>query len=680
MLNKPIGGKIVLRYVSTPIPKAVSRMQVITDIITNIVLLFGLVFILDLMNRSINIRNWIIRLLSGIFIGLITIVIIMTAWEMRTGVLFDTRTVMISVTALFFSPLVSIPATIVPVIYRILIGGSGALPGVLSLLSAFTIGIIWKYYLHSKLNMNKYLEFYLFGVIVHIFMLLSLFTLPYPENISTVQEVSLTIIITFPLAVMLLAIAIVNHEQRIDDRVSLKKSEKKYRSLVDNSKLGIIQYNNEGIIDVANQAFADILETKKELLIGLDMRKLNNHDLIAKMTTSLNGTQSIFEGNYTSVISGKTFPTRVQFSPIIEGDIIIGGIGVIEDLTKEYESKKRMRELMQEDALTKLLNRNAFDMFLLDKKQKITYPVTIVVFDINTFQIINTSFGYDTGNEVLKSIARIFKQNVKNSDFIHVYRTGGDEFSLTIEGKERKDAKAIIKSLSKKLNSIDRFSFDLNISYGYSTTYNKHMSLSETFNEALTNINTSKIYDGSSISKKTIDVIMTTLFEKSKREKIHSERVSRVAKNIAKMYRLGTAFTNRVALAARLHDIGKINITEDILDKPGKLTAKEREKIHKHPESGFKILSSVTEYLDIANIVLSHHENYDGSGYPKGVKGHDIPLEARIIAVADAYDAMTEQRTYRDPMTKAAAIKELQACSNTQFDSDVVDKFIQYIK
>lgn len=655
-------------------------MQVITDIITNMVLLFGLVFILDLTNRSIHIKNWIIRLFSGVFIGLMTIVIIITAWEMRDGVLFDTRTVMISVTALFFSPIVSVPATIIPMIYRILIGGSGTLPGVLSLFSAFTIGVIWRYYIHPKLHMNKYLEFYLFGVIVHIFMLLSLFTLPHPENIRTVQEVSLTILVTFPLAVMFLAMAIVNHEQRIDNRMLLNKSEKKYRSLIDNSKLGIIQYNNEGIIEVANQAFADILETKKELLIGLDMLGLENQALIDKLNISLGGIKSTYEGDYTSVLSGKTFPTRVQFSPIIEDGVIIGGIGIVEDITKEHESKLKMQQLMNEDTLTKLLNRNAFDTFLLDKKQKINYPVTIAVFDINTFQIINTSFGYDTGNQVLLTISRIFKQNINDSQTIHVYRTGGDEFSMIIEGKERKDAKAIIKSLSKKLNSIDRFSFDLNISYGYSTTYNMHTSLSDTFNEALTNINTSKIYDGSSISKKTIDVIMTTLFEKSKREKIHSERVSKVAKSIAHMYSLGTAFTNRVALAARLHDIGKINIAEDILDKPGKLTTKEREKINKHPESGFKILSSVTEYLNIANIVLSHHEKYDGTGYPKGIKGHDIPLEARIIAVADAYDAMTEQRTYRDPMTKAAAIKELKDCSNTQFDSEVVDKFIAYIK
>lgn len=602
------------------------------------------------------------------------------AWEMRDGVFFDTRTVMISVTALFFSPLTSVIATLIPTVYRIFIGGAGVYAGVLSMVSALSIGLIWKYKIHHKLSMNTYLKYYLFGVVVHVFMLLSQLVLPYPDNLEVLSNISIIIMISYPLAVMLLSMAIMNHEHRLDTSVLLKKSEKKYRSLVDNSKLGIIQYNTEGVIEVANQAFADILESTIEDLIGLKMRSLDNQALIDKLNISLGGTKSIFEGNYTSVLTGKSFPTRVQFSPITEDNVIIGGIGIIEDMTKEHQNKKRMQELMHEDALTKLLNRNAFDAFLLDKRQKITYPVSIAVFDINTFQIINTSFGYETGNQVLKTIAWIFKQNTDDSDMIHVYRIGGDEFAVIIEGKERKDAKAIIKSLSRKLNTIDRFSFDLNISYGYSTTNNPHTSLSDTFNDALTNINTSKIYDGSSISKKTIDVIMTTLFEKSKREKIHSERVAKVAKSVAKMYNLGTAFTNRVSLAARLHDIGKINIAEDILDKPGKLTPKEREKINKHPESGFKILSSVTEYLDIANIVLTHHEKYDGSGYPKGIKGHDIPLEARIIAVADAYDAMTEQRTYRDPMTKAAAIKELKDYSNIQFDGEVVDKFIEYIK
>ncbi|MFW5842226.1 MAG: HD domain-containing phosphohydrolase [Bacillota bacterium] len=654
-------------------------MEIINDIIINIVLLFGLVFIISLSNKNITFKGRSARAFTGLLIGLVTIVIMINAWEMRDGVFFDTRTVMISVTALFFSPLTSVIATAVPTAYRIFIGGVGMYAGILSMVSALIIGLIWKYKIHAKLLMNIYFEYYIFGVVVHIFMLLSQLVLPYPENLDVLRNISIIVMISYPLAVMLLSMAIMNHEQRLDNSNLLKKSEKKYRSLIDNSKLGIIQYNTSGIIEVANQAFADILESTLDKLIGLDMRKLNNHALIDKLNMALAGKKSIFEGNYTSLLTGKTFPTRVQFSPITEDDIIIGGIGIIEDMTKDYENKKRMQELIQEDALTKLLNRNAFDTFLLDKKRAKRYPITIAVFDINTFQIINTSFGYDTGNQVLLTIARIFKKHILSSDAMHVYRTGGDEFALIIEGKEHKDAVSMIKFISKKLNSIDRFSFDLNISYGYSTTYDSHTALSDTFNEALTNLNTSKIYDGSSISKKTIDVIMTTLFEKSKREKIHSERVSKIAKGLAKTYHLGTAFTNRVSLAARLHDIGKINIAEDILDKPGKLTEKEREKINKHPESGFKILSSVTEYMDIANIVLTHHEKYDGSGYPKGLKGHDIPLEARIIAVADAYDAMTEQRTYRDPMTKAAAIKELKDYSNIQFDGDVVNKFIEYI-
>jgi HD-GYP domain-containing protein (c-di-GMP phosphodiesterase class II) len=158
---------------------------------------------------------------------------------------------------------------------------------------------------------------------------------------------------------------------------------------------------------------------------------------------------------------------------------------------------------------------------------------------------------------------------------------------------------------------------------------------------------------------------------------MHSERVSEIARKIAMKYALGTAFTNRVALAGKLHDIGKITVSEDILDKPGRLNDDEYGKIKRHPETGFKILASVAEYLDIANVVLSHHEWWNGKGYPRGLKDHQAPLESRIINVADAFDAMTVTRSYREAFSIDRAIKELKDFAGRQFDPDVVEKIVE---
>jgi diguanylate cyclase (GGDEF)-like protein/putative nucleotidyltransferase with HDIG domain len=355
---------------------------------------------------------------------------------------------------------------------------------------------------------------------------------------------------------------------------------------------------------------------------------------------------------------------------------ISGGIGIIEDLTEDYKNKEKIQELLRIDNLTKLNNRATFDSYILSHQPALNYPISIITFDINTFQVINTSFGYEMGNNVLIKIGETLLDYAKNNANIDAFRIGGDEFALILTNTEINEADDIGKEIKNIISKLDDFNFVINISYGVDETDNFDKSLSETYNQSLVDLNSNKIYDGSSISIKTIDLIMTTLFEKNKRERMHSERVSYISKKIAEKFNLGTAFTNRVELAGRLHDIGKINISEEILDKPGKLTDREWKSIKKHPESGFKILSSVPEYLDIANIVLTHHERYDGKGYPRGISGHNIPLEARIICVADAYDAMIEERPYRLSLTEDQAIKELIDNKGTQFDPEVVDKFI----
>ena len=136
---------------------------------------------------------------------------------------------------------------------------------------------------------------------------------------------------------------------------------------------------------------------------------------------------------------------------------------------------------------------------------------------------------------------------------------------------------------------------------------------------------------------------------------------------------------NQIGIAGLIHDIGKIGIDEKILNKPGSLTADEKVEIERHPEIDWRLLSSTNEFSVLAQFVLSHHEKWDGSGYPHGIKGKEIPLESRIIAVADAYDAMTSERSYRKALCKDAATKELTRCSGTQFDPEIVDVFVNQV-
>lgn len=157
----------------------------------------------------------------------------------------------------------------------------------------------------------------------------------------------------------------------------------------------------------------------------------------------------------------------------------------------------------------------------------------------------------------------------------------------------------------------------------------------------------------------------------------HSSRVVSFSLALAKKCALPKKELDKIKVAAELHDIGKLGIGQDILNKPSKLTAGEYEKIKKHPEIALKLLKELSFIIDVVNMVYYHHEKMDGTGYPEKLKGHDIPLGARIISIADAYDAMTSDRVYKKAMSKEDAIKELIRCKGTQFDSDLVDLFIE---
>ena len=171
----------------------------------------------------------------------------------------------------------------------------------------------------------------------------------------------------------------------------------------------------------------------------------------------------------------------------------------------------------------------------------------------------------------------------------------------------------------------------------------------------------------------------STLHEKNKREEQHSHRVSALCKRMGEALGLPEHKIEELKLVGLLHDIGKIAIDENILNKPGKLTDDEWKEIKRHPEIGYRILSTVNDMSEMAEYVLAHHEKWDGKGYPRGLKGEEIPFASRIITIADAYDAMTSERNYRSALPNEVALEELQKNAGIQFDPKLVSVFIEKV-
>ena len=232
-----------------------------------------------------------------------------------------------------------------------------------------------------------------------------------------------------------------------------------------------------------------------------------------------------------------------------------------------------------------------------------------------------------------------------------------------------------VEQVRKKLEKHQIYGTKISVSFGFAVKDEAHPNMN-LLKDAEDNMYSHKLFEFSSHRNETIKAIIHALHEKNPREEEHSNRVSYICRAIGERLGMKQDDLNKLEAISHLHDIGKIAIDDTILNKPGKLSTEEWELIKKHPEIGYRILLNSTEYADIAEDILSHHERFDGKGYPRAIGGEDIPLRARIIAIADAYDAMVSERPYRKPLTHQEAILEILINKGTQFDPEIADVFI----
>lgn len=367
-----------------------------------------------------------------------------------------------------------------------------------------------------------------------------------------------------------------------------------------------------------------------------------------------------------------------RVGPVFDGNgNCVGTTGTIQDITELKKTESKLLYLSYHDHLTELYNRRFFEEELerLDTSENL--PLSVIMCDVNGLKLVNDSFGHKAGDALLKQASWIMQKVCRKSDI--VARVGGDEFVVVLPRTTSGEA-AEIASHMKVLAAKERVSnIELSISNGCDTKTTESQSIVEVLANAENYMYQHKIYERLSARSKTIDLIMSTLFEKSIREAMHSKRVSGLCQIIASKMNFNKDAVNQMRIAGLLHDIGKIGVDENILNKPGRLTDDERRDIERHPEIGWKILSSTTEFSELALFILSHHERWDGGGYPNGIKGEAIPLEARIIGIADAYDAMTSERSYKKGMSQEDAVLELKRCSGTQFDPEIVKMFVNEV-
>jgi len=350
---------------------------------------------------------------------------------------------------------------------------------------------------------------------------------------------------------------------------------------------------------------------------------------------------------------------------------------IIFDVTEREKAFEEVKYLSFHDHLTGLYNRRYFDNIIKQMDDERYYPLTIVVADVNGLKLVNDSFGHAQGDELLVKAAELLQQGCRKDDICA--RIGGDEFAILLPNTTGAQAGKIIRRIKRMQSKVKIKQLDLSLSFGHAVKQDAKRDIELVFSEAENRMYRNKMNESPSTRSKTIDIILKTLYGKSEEELRHAARVAKISARIASELSLPMDEVMLISEAGLLHDIGKIGIDKSILKKNGPFTRAERLEIERHSESGWRILSNSDEYARLADVILYHHESPDGKGYPRGIKGDSIPLASRIIAVAEAFDAMTSRMSYRKAISWEQAAEELRRKTGTQFDEKVVSVFLEKV-
>ncbi|EGW39567.1 diguanylate cyclase domain protein [Desulfosporosinus sp. OT] len=375
--------------------------------------------------------------------------------------------------------------------------------------------------------------------------------------------------------------------------------------------------------------------------------------------------------------SGETYLKKDTLITIFAFFFAIHYLNVWQRHKAHRKLQNRIDHLTYRDQLTGLYNRSFYEEEVKRLDTERNLPISIILGDVNGLKLVNDAFGHDKGNELLQKAALGIRNVCRPEDI--VARWDGDEFVILLPKTKAEEAEKIVKKI-KELYSYEYVNaLRVSIAFGWETKHNPDEDILEILKNAEDYMHKHKIMENQGQRGNTITTIIQTLHEKNPREEKHSQRVSELCQHIGQAIGFSEIEVSRLKVVGLLHDIGKIAIEEGILNKPGKLTDLERNEIKRHPDIGFRILNSSNDMLEIADCILAHHERWDGTGYPKGLKGEAIPRIARVIALADSYDAMTSERSYRKALSEKEVLKEIQENAGTQFDPEIARIFIEKV-
>lgn len=460
----------------------------------------------------------------------------------------------------------------------------------------------------------------------------------------------------------------------------LRESENHLRNILDSIHSGVMLIDEEThVIEDVNKMAMDIIGLPKEKIVGSRCHRHicpaeENSCPITDLGQNIDHSERSllrFDGKILPII--KTV-TRLNFNN--RGYLLESFI----DITERKNMEDQLRHLSLHDVLTGLYNRAYFEEEMRRLESGRYNPVGIILCDVDGLKMVNDTLGHESGDCLLIETANVIKKAMRQGDM--VARIGGDEFAILLPHSDATDVENICDRIRE---SIEKFNMKnagltISLSMGYSVAHTAPNDMGSLFKEADDNMYREKMLHRQSASSAVVKTLMDALAARDFITEGHADRLQRLVEAVAGRIGISNKSIDDLRLLAKFHDVGKMGIPDSVLFKPGSLTPEEVGIMRQHCEIGYHISQSASVLMDIGEWIHKHHEWWNGKGYPLGLKGEEIPLECRILSIADAYDAMTSDRPYRAALTHEEAVEEIKRCAGTQFDPDLVPYFLEILE